>query len=490
MPSSSSLPEALPWQQRHKSLEPLPGGYRDGLDSLRQTCTFVDRHQPKRDQLESLLRSEFNISHENSRLVVSFLLRVTILKKDAGRCRIGSWTRRWLGNDDDGIVIALIHSRVRFIGEILEELQTTPRSVRELLLIANEQYGFAWKTTGSIAGRRGWLQAAGFIEVNAAKKLTITDAGRTFLTRLGATPASPKPVPTPEPIPESSPVDELVTEIETPEPVPEPSPVDEAPSAHVSTRSHELATEIEESSTDSQNPGRFERAVRDAFAYLGFRAELLGGSGKTDVLLMARLGRSDSYKVTVDAKTTASGRLGDGQVDWATLVEHRTNEGANHSLLVGPDPRGARLFNRAVDHEVTVLSAQRLAEQCRRHAHTALGLDDYRLLFTTQGEADLTQLDKRADRSQQLRVLAVEICRILAERWDTVGYHTARDLWILLPITSEDIIQSVLNTLASPLVGAIHGDPDKGYVLATDPKVAQLRLTLLGEELTSPEPAR
>ena len=459
MPSSSSLPEAVPWERRHKSVEALPGGYRDGLDSLRQICTFVDRHQPKRDQLESFLQPEFNISHRNAELVASFLRRVKLLREEAGRCRLGSWTRRWLGNDDDGIVIALIHSRVRFIGEILEELQTTPRSAHELLSMANEKYGFAWKTTGSISGRRGWLQAAGFIEVNAAKKLTITDAGRTFLTRLGATPASPKPVPTPEPIPESSPVDELVTE-------------------------------IEESSTDTQNPGRFERAVRDAFAYLGFRAELLGGSGKTDVLLIARLGRSDSYRVTVDAKTTGSGRLKDMQVDWATLVEHRTNEGANHSLVVGPDPRGVRLFNRAVDHEVTVLSAQRLAEQCRRHAHAALGLDDYRLLFTTHGKADLTELDKRADRSQRLRVLASDICRILAERWDTVGYHTARDLWILLPITSEDTIQSVLNTLASPLVGAIHGDPDKGYVLATDPKVAQLRLTLLGEELTSPEPAR
>ncbi len=41
-----------------------------------------------------------------------------------------------------------------------------------------------------------------------------------------------------------------------------------------------------------------------------------------------------------------------------------------------------------------------------------------------------------------------------------------------------------------PLVGAVHGDPEEGYVLATDPKVAQLRLTLLGKELTSSEPAR
>lgn len=487
MSSLASLPDILPWEQRHKSLEPLPGGYRHGLDGLRRICTFVDRHQPDRDQLESFLRSEYNISNVNSRLVVAFLLRVDLLEDKAGRCRPGDWTRRWFNSDDDGIVIALIHSRVRFIGEILEELHAAPRSVDELLSIANERYGFAWKSAGSIASRRGWLQGAGFIGIGADRKLTVTESGRTFLARLNVTPASPSPVPTPEPVPDSPP-----EQPSAPEPLPDPSPEQPQPPEPLPDPSpvEDLATEIEESSTDSQNPRRFERAVRDAFACLGFRAELLGGSGKTDVLLMARLGRSDSYKVTVDAKTTASGRLSDMQVDWATLVEHRANMGADHSLLVGPNPRGRRLFNRAVDHRVTVLSARRLAELCRSHARTPLGLPDYRLVFTTHGEADLTELNKRAENSERLRVLATDICRELAANWDTVGYHTARDLWIRLQRANPDTIQSVLDTLASPLVGAIHGDPEKGYVLASDPKVAQLRLALLGEELTNPEPDR
>jgi len=205
---------------------------------------------------------------------------------------------------------------------------------------------------------------------------------------------------------------------------------------------------------------------------------------------MARLGRSDSYKVTVDAKTTASGRLVDMQVDWATLVEHRTKAGANYSLLVGPNPSGDRLYNRAIDHEVAVLSARRLAELCRRHARAPLGLDDYRLIFTADGEADPTELNRRAEDSERLRVFAAEICRELADRGDRLGYHTARDLRMVLSQPDEAMIQSVLGGLANPLVGAIHGDPEKGYVLATDPTVTQLRLTLLGEELAELEPGR
>ena len=376
-----------------------------------------------------------------------------------------------MDNGDQCVVIALLHSRVRFIGEILEEIRETPRSTPELRAIANKQYGFRWKQDKPVTDRRSWLQSAGFVAIDTAKKLTITEAGLAFLARLG-TPTPPRPAPTPEPAPD-----------------PAPQPATRPKSAPAPSPSEELATEIEESSIDTRDHERFERAVRDAFAYLGFRADLLGGSGKTDVLLTARLGRSDSYKATVDAKTTASGHLTDRQVDWTTLVEHRTKEGADYSLLVGPDPKGSRLFNRADDHGVTVLAAQQLADLSRSHARAPLGLADYRLIFTTHGEADLTGLNKRAEDSERLRVLAAEICRTLANRWDKVGYHTARDLWMLLPHANEGMVQSVLDTLANPLVGAIQGDREKGYVLATDPNVTQRRLALLGGDLTGTEPA-
>ena len=418
----------------------------------------------------------------NSQYIVNFLLRTGLLKVEAGRCRVGVWARRWLDNDDPGIVIALVNSRVRFIVEMLEELRTAPRSSHELLSIANDKYNFNWKTDGSIASRRGWLESAGFIETTYGKRLAITEAGRNFLIRLRVPPPLPRPVTTPEPVPGPPAGPDPVPDPQ-PEPAPRPEPVQDQPGVN------DLATKLRESARDSQNPRRFEQAVRDAFDYLGFRADLLGGSGKTDVLLTARLGRSDSYKVTVDAKTTASGHLADMQVDWATLVEHQKNEGADYSLLVGPDPRGARLFNRAADHGVTVLAAHQLAELCLSHAGAPLGLADYRLIFTTHGEANLTEMNDRAQDSERLRLLAAEIFRTLAGRWATVGYHTARDLWMLLPHANEGMIQSVLDTLANPLVGAIQGDREKGYVLATDPKVTQRRLALLGKELTGTKPA-
>jgi hypothetical protein len=118
---------------------------------------------------------------------------------------------------------------------------------------------------------------------------------------------------------------------------------------------------IKSSATDSGHSDRFERAVRDAFAFLGFQAEWLGGSGKTDVLLDARLGATDSYRAVVDCKTSGSGSIVDQQVDWVTLTEHKTKHDANHIVLVAPNPSGSRLLERARQHHVTVISADHLA---------------------------------------------------------------------------------------------------------------------------------
>ncbi|MYB46061.1 MAG: hypothetical protein F4X74_14160 [Acidimicrobiia bacterium] len=138
---------------------------------------------------------------------------------------------------------------------------------------------------------------------------------------------------------------------------------------------------------------------------------------------------------------------------------------------------------------MTVLAAHQLAELCRSHSRTPQGLADYRFIFDIPGEADLTELNKRAAETERLRVFAAEICRELADRGHRLGYHTARDLRMVLSQPNEGMIQSVLDAVASPLVGAIQGNPQKGYVLATDPSVTQRRLALLGKELTGTEPA-
>jgi len=255
----------------------------------------------------------------------------------------------------------------------------------------------------------------------------------------------------------------------------------------------ELAAEIEEASTDSKNPQRFELAVRAGFAFLGFDARQLGGAGKTDVLLNAPLGKGLAYRVTVDAKTVGAGNLGDHQVDWLTLKDHRMKHQADYAILVGPEPSGVRLIERAEANEIAVLSASLLAGLCLQHAEAPLGLADYRALFATLagdgtwkrrgGKVDTSDLDEAASEGPRMRSVAAAIVKVLSDRCMIVGPLRARDLWLIMlergelaEGSSRDEIQGLLDMLAHPLVRAVDGDAENGYVPSSKPAVTRIRL--------------
>ena len=226
-----------------------------------------------------------------------------------------------------------------------------------------------------------------------------------------------------------------------------------------------VAEEIEKASIDSKNPQRFELAVRDGFAFLGFDARRIGGAGKTDVLLNASMGKGLAYRVTVDAKTVGAGNLGDHQVDWLTLRDHRVQHQADYAMLVGPQPSGVRLMERAEGNEIAVLSASLLAGLCLQHAEAPLGLADYRVLFARQGrdgtwkrrggEVDTSDLDDAASEGPRMRSVAAAIVKVLSDRCMIVGPLRARDVWLIMlergemaEGSSKEEIQDLLGLLA------------------------------------------
>ena len=85
----------------------------------------------------------------------------------------------------------------------------------------------------------------------------------------------------------------------------------------------------------SESYTQFEEAIKEAFNFLGFEAELIGGSGDTDVLLVANIGK-ESFKVNVDGKTSRSGKIIDRQIDWLSLRDHRDKRKADFVVVVGP----------------------------------------------------------------------------------------------------------------------------------------------------------
>lgn len=475
----ADYPSPLPWEERAKGVQPLPGGYDGYLVSLRKICDIVNELHPTASDLADSLMQHFGELQtlRSARNREAFLRKVGIITVRDERCYVSDQTAKWLQTGDVDTLMALIHSRMCFFGEMLAEVQT-PRRPEELRSIAEEKYGLKWNTTTQVQLRRGWLQSAKVIQVTEDQRLVVTKAGQKLVRSLKLhSPGCPADVP---------------KTISNGDKGFSPTRGSEG-KGNDTAQVEDLANSIVGASTDSKNSDRFEEVVRQAFSFLGFEASRLGGSGKTDVLLDAPLGFDEKYRVTVDAKTVGAGVLVDGQVDWPTLKEHRIKHRADYAALVGPEPSSGRLTKRAEEHEITVLSASLLAGLCRQHAEAPLGLADYRTLFARQsndgtwirrgGEVDTADLDEAAGEGPRMRVVAAAIVKVLSERCMTVGPLRARDLWLIMlergemaEGSSKDEIQGLLDMLAHPLVRAVDGDAESGYVPSSKPAVTRMRL--------------
>jgi hypothetical protein len=102
----------------------------------------------------------------------------------------------------------------------------------------------------------------------------------------------------------------------------------------------EIISRLRETQNKSEAPAEFEQAIADAFTFLGMEAHVIGGPGDTDVLLTANIG-NESYKVSVDGKTSKSGKISGNQIDWFSLRDHRKKNQAQFVLVVGPDFAGS-----------------------------------------------------------------------------------------------------------------------------------------------------
>lgn len=438
-------PSVFSWKDRGKDVYPMPGGYDEQVESLLSLIQLVTKLRPTMDEFAESIRAEFGSSTSNSRHIALFMRRVGFINEVAGLLEPSPIGEALINERDDALILAHLHQRCRFVGEMLEVL-SEPCTTTEVLEVANDKYGMGWTTKAQIQRRRGWLQSVGALRSDDTGRLSITEAGRAVLGRLQ--------------LHEPSRAELLVTEF----PSSSASFRSESSSPLTTPRRRDteaLVKELTASAVDSSYPDRFERAVAQAFTFLGFRAVQLGGSGKTDVIADADLGRDHSYRVIIDGKTTARDAVSDHQIDWVTLNEHRDQHKADYVVVAGPAFGGTRVTARAATHHVVLMTASDIAELVLQHADIPLDLDTYRTLFTSEpGEVDLERLTENVEASQRFVDIAVAVLTQIEENVSEVGALSARDLFLLLRKSgdlegSEEEIKVALDSLTSPLIGAL-----------------------------------
>ena len=113
----------------------------------------------------------------------------------------------------------------------------------------------------------------------------------------------------------------------------------------------EIIQNLKETQNKSDSPNKYEIALTDAFRFLGFRAKTIGGSGDTDVLLTANIGK-ESYKVDVDGKTSKNDKISEAQINWPSLKDHKEKNNSDFVVVVGPSFAGGNLETRAEKYDV------------------------------------------------------------------------------------------------------------------------------------------
>lgn len=220
----------------------------------------------------------------------------------------------------------------------------------------------------------------------------------------------------------------------------------------------DIISKLKETQIKSQSPNEFEEAIKLAFDFLGFEAELIGGSGDTDVILTANIGK-ESYKINVDGKTSASGKISDSQIDWLSLTDHKQKNKSDFVVVVGPNFSGGNLEKRADDHGVCLLKTDDLIQLVNAHSEFPFTLIELKNLFAGKGDRSpqlndlLTQNLQKKEFLNQFKTIIDEMQSIQEGK---LGYFTdasltSRDKIEILDIEHDDI-KSIIKLLELPII--------------------------------------
>ena len=123
----TDIPTSLPWEQRSKSISPMPGAVTGFLDMLMKTCIKVnDSQQLSSNGLADWMREGTKRNSQFTSGCVKFLLRAGLIEQeDNGILQLPELMYRWIETKDNCIPIMLIHCHIRFIGELLAEMKET-----------------------------------------------------------------------------------------------------------------------------------------------------------------------------------------------------------------------------------------------------------------------------------------------------------------------------------------------------------------------------
>ena len=227
-----------------------------------------------------------------------------------------------------------------------------------------------------------------------------------------------------------------------------------------------LINELSQTQYQSSSPNNFENALEKSFKHLGFESKQIGGSGVTDVLAIANIGK-EKFSIIIDGKTSdpsssSEGRIINSRINWQTLKNHKQSHKAEYIIVVGPRfSTKEDIIDNTHEFGVILLRTDQLIELLKYHNDFPLSLRELKDLFT--GVIDIrAQLDDISGKSTNRKELIKKL-KVIIEEMDflqslfdyfTIESLAARPRIIELEIDIEEL-QDIINLFNFPFINVV-----------------------------------
>lgn len=380
--------------------------------------------------------------------------------------------RAWLESDNSLDLVRIVHTRVRFMGELLAKLTLSESAS----LLTSEALNLQIPV-GDLQRRLLLLLDANLIEESGVRRYRVTPIGAQFVHSL--------------------PLESSIASDESGGSSPEASASADGQTqeARKSSNHDLLAADLREAGRAASDHQRLERAVAAAFAFMGYSSEHLGGPGRTDVRAETTLSAGRRFVVIADAKASARGQV--LPFDVVTLREHKEAHNADCVIAVGENFPDRRTVDRAHSEGVGLLTIARLVELMRLFSLGLIPVTNLNRLLSTPGLVTDEAIAGAVEERARLMRLARSVVACLAEEAagdDEVTQGSLAPSGIYMLLRNETVspglreIEAILNFLCDPLVAAVERN-GQNYSLTDHVAAVSMRLTSLGEFLGGASPS-
>jgi len=463
-----------------QSLWPLPGGNKRYLNTLDRIVKWAaSTPEPTRDKFSAWLTSQYNVSKGTVGGYLQVVLRLGALESQSdGRLALTPFGKQILEAEGEEakariVIERFMHDYLAFREVLAVYAQAGgPLHLKEMVETLRPQFP-QWTSNAQFEYRALWLLSLGCLRQVRGRYYEITELGKAIAADFPA-----------------------LVEIRFPSPPSEEEAERRgaAQSAPTTDEVSRLIAELEEAAVDSQAPDRLERAVAEAFEFLGFSVDQLGEPGETDVLVRANIGL-ESYSVVVDTKARRDGRLQNLEV--YTLQEHRRNNEADYAVVVAGRFAGGKIIRHAKENDVVLLSVPLLSSWLQLHARTPLNLNEYRVMFSTPGLLDSlpAALKSAAEKRRHWGHLLVDLVELIRETYDHgLNQPLPSDQLFTMLVTrlrgvrySRQEVREATALLTHPAIGAALHEDEKRISLAMNRHTLARTLRALADQIETIE---